>query len=166
MQTSKPARRRSAKGSRRLPWRHILVPIDFSKLSLSALNVAVPLARDQGARLWLLAVVEPATYVAGVESTAIAVQTAESQRNADVRLQEIAEQEVPPTVKVSRLVQRGRACEVITRLAQEKGMDLIVLTTHSRTGVDRFLMGSTAERVVRHAPCPVYVVRPIRRRTR
>jgi universal stress protein A len=155
-QTRSPRREKSAD---RLPWRRVLVPIDFSKSSLRALRVAVPLARDCGARLFLLAVVVPPVYVAGMDSVAVAIPDSALAEGYKDSLPKIARHFIPPSVKATTLVGRGRAVDVITRVAKEKEIDLIVLTTHGRTGIEHVLMGSTAERVVRHAPCPVYVVR-------
>ena len=149
-------RNRSAKG---WPWRRILVPIDFSKTSLRALDVAGPLARDHGARLFLLSAIEPAVFIAGMESVAMAVPDAVIARDAKDRLARIARSRKLGTLRVTVVVDRGRAADVIARVAEEKQIDLIVLTTHGRTGLDRFLMGGTAEHVVRHARCPVWVVR-------
>ena len=151
--------RRPKQFARALPWRRILVPIDFSKTSLRALDVAVPLARNPGARLFLLSVIEPVTFDAAMESVAMAVPDAAIAKEAKERLPKIAKRCIPAAVPVRMLVAWGRAFDAITRVAKEKKMDLIVLTTHGRTGLDRFLMGSTAERVVRHAHCPVFVVR-------
>lgn len=142
-----------------LPWRRILVPIDFSKTSLRAFETAVPLAQDCGARLFLLNVIEPAAYASGFESVVLAVPDAALLDEAKAALPKIAKRFVPSGVKVTAVVDRGRAYDVITRVAEEEEIDLIVLTTHGRTGFDHLMMGSTAERVVRHAHCPVYVVR-------
>jgi len=136
------------------------VPIDFSKKSLRAVSVAMPLARDHGARLFLLSVIEPSAYPVGMEGAVIAAPGAELEKDARSGLEKIAARSVPASVKVTLLVEHGRAATVITQVAKETAIDLIVLTTHGRTGLDRVLMGSTAEQVVRHAHCPVYVVRP------
>ena len=145
----------------RLPWRRILVPIDFSKTSLRAFDVAVPLARDHGARLYILSVVEPAAYAAGIEGVVIAVPDATLVENARINLPKVAQRFIPSAIPVTSLVSRGKPFDVITRVAKENDVDLIVLTTQGHTGFDLVLMGSTAERVVRHAHCPVYVVRTI-----
>lgn len=152
--------------TRQLPWRRILVPIDFSKTSLQSLDVAVPLARDHGAQLFLISVVEPAPYAVGMEGAIIAVPESASIQDAKASLPKIARRFIPSDVPVATQVDRGRAFDVITRFAREKDISLIVLTTHGRTGFDRALMGSTAERVVRHAHCPVFVVRPLGQRQR
>lgn len=147
-----------------LPWQRILVPIDFSKLSLHALDVAVPLARDSGARLFLLFVMEPSAY-AGFGGVVLVAQGAKLAKEARIKLLELARRLVPASASVSCLIRQGRPFEVITGIASEKNIDLIVLTTHGYTGLDRVLLGSTAERVVRHAPCSVLVVRPSRSKT-
>lgn len=147
-----------------LPWRRILVPIDFSKTSLRAFEVAVPLARDHGARLLVLSVVEPAAFAAGLEGVVILVPDALLVEKTKANLSKGVRRFVPAAIPVTCLVSRGKAFDVITQVAKKNNIDLIVLTTHGRTGVDRVLMGSTAELVVRHAHCPVYIVRPVGQR--
>ncbi|MCU0784209.1 MAG: universal stress protein [Verrucomicrobia bacterium] len=159
MQTNKTARGLPNKPARVLPWRRILVPTDFSKTSLRAFDVAVPLARDCGARLCLLSVIEPAAYATGLEGLVIAVPDTMLVRDARAGLPRLARRFVPSAIPVTCWVKRGKAFDVITEVAQQKNIDLIVLASHGRTGFDRVLMGSTAERVVRHARCPVFVVR-------
>jgi len=164
MRNKEDKSRRSNKPALRLPWRCILVPIDFSETSFCAFEVAVPLARDLGARLLLLSVVESTVSLGGMEAVAVAIPDGELVEDAKARLPKIAKRFVPPSVKVDVLVEQGSAFNVITRVAKQQAVDLIVLTTHGRTGFERVLIGSTAERVVRHAHCPVYVVRSQRRK--
>lgn len=142
-----------------LPWRRMLVPLDFSLTSLRALQVAVPLAKQSGARLLLLHVVEPNPYATGMEGAVLVRPDATVARDAKAQLPRIARRFVPRSVRVASLVGRGRAADVIVETAEEKSVDLIVLSTHGHTGLNRLLMGSTAEQVVRHAKCPVLVVR-------
>jgi nucleotide-binding universal stress UspA family protein len=143
----------------RLPWRRILVPLDFSLTSLRALNVAVLLAKQSGARLLLLNVVEPNPYATGMEGAVLVMPDATIARNAKQQLPQVARRFIPKSVRATSLVARGRAADVIVETAEEKGVDLIVLSTHGHTGLERMLMGSTAEQVVRQAKCPVLVVR-------
>ena len=147
--------------ARRLPWRRILVPIDFSALALRALEVAVPLARDGGARIFLLTAIEPVTYAGGMEAVIIATPEATLVKAAKAQLSKIAKRLIPPSIAVTTMVEQGHAFKVITQVAKAKRIDLIVLTTHGRSGFDRFMMGGTAERVVRHAHCQVYVARNV-----
>jgi len=142
-----------------LPWRRILVPLDFSLPSLQALSVAVPLAKQSGARLLLLNVVEPNPYPTGMEGTVLVMPEATLARNAKQQLARVARRFIPRSVQVTSLVARGRAAEVIVETAKAKGVDLIVVSPHGHTGLGRLLMGSTAEQVVRTAQCPVFVSR-------
>jgi len=157
-------RRRSGAPARiakpgQLPWKRILVPLDFSLTSLRALDVAVPLAREAGARLCLLHVVDPAPYAAGMESVVLALPETTLANSAKTNLTHVARRFVPSPLRVTSRVERGRAAAVIAQTAEADGVDLIVLSTHGHTGWDRLLMGSTAEQVVRRAGCPVFVVR-------
>jgi nucleotide-binding universal stress UspA family protein len=145
--------------NQRLPWRRILVPIDFSPHSLRALDVAVSLARDCGAKLLLLSVVEPPVLAVGFEGALAMTPEATLAKDASQRLRKLAQGCLSGSLPVTCMVKRGRPFDVITRLAEQKRIDLIVLATHGRTGLERLMLGSTAERVVRHALCPVLVVR-------
>ncbi len=80
-------------------------------------------------------------------------------RDAEGSLRRIRKRFIPEGVPVTMIVERDRPHKAILGLADKEKIPLIVLTTHGRTGLDRFLMGSTAEQVVRHARCPVWVVR-------
>lgn len=144
---------------KRSPWRRILVPLDFSLNSLRALTVAAPLARQTGAQLFLLNVVEPNPYPAGLEGVVLAMPDSEISRNARNELPRVARRFIPESIRASALAGRGRAANVIVNTAEEKAVDLIVLSTHGHGGFDGLLIGSTAEQVVRQAKCPVFVVR-------
>jgi nucleotide-binding universal stress UspA family protein len=80
-------------------------------------------------------------------------------KKASQRLRKVARESLREALPATCVVKRGRAFDVITRTAKQKRIDLIVLATHGRTGLERLMLGSTAERVVRHASCPVLVVR-------
>jgi len=142
-----------------LPWRRILVPLDFSLTSMRSLTVAVSLARQSGARLLLLNVVELNPYATGMDGAVLVLPDSAVARNAKDQLRQVARRFVPRSVRVASLVGRGRAADVIVETAEKKGVDLIALSTHGHKGLDRLLMGSTAEQVVRHAKCPVFVAR-------
>lgn len=136
---------------------HILVPIDFSRTSVEALRYAVPLARQFGAKLTLFYAIEPPPY--GPELSFPAVNLTATKIAAREKLTKLANRAIPKEVKCRVEVRCGPAYECAIEAARERGVDLIVLTTHGYTGLKHVLMGSTAERVVRHAPCPVLVVR-------
>ena len=139
--------------------RSILVPIDFSPASEKALAYAVPLAKLCGAKLTLLHVLEP---VATPDFAAfpLAMDNDRAMRASRVQLQRVASDLQLRNLAEKFLVRNGRAFNEITSAARTLKMDLIVISTHGRTGLKHVLMGSTAEKVVQHAPCPVLVVRP------
>jgi universal stress protein A len=133
--------------------KRILVPMDFSECSRKALLYAVPFAKQFNAELILLHVVEP--YPAVPELTTFEVETLNDGR----RELEAACRAVSGEVPAHGELRNGLARLEIANAARELGIDLIVLSTHGRKGLSRMLLGSTAEMVVRHAPCPVLIVR-------
>jgi universal stress protein A len=135
----------------------ILVPIDFSKISQRALTYAVPLAKEFGAKITLLHAIEPPPYP--IELTYLPMGEGFPTEAVKKELDAFAKNMIEPELLKDVIVQVGIAFEVITNAARDFKADLIVITTHGRTGLKHVFMGSTAERVVRHAPCPVFVVR-------
>ncbi len=138
----------------------VLVPVDFSEGSLKALRYALPLARQFGARLGLVHVL-PAHFFVGSEFGPVdfPVPEAEWQENSERELKALAAREVGAGVEVETLVRHGQAAHEIAACALAWGADLMVLSTHGRSGLRHVLVGSVAENVVRYAPCPVLVVR-------
>ncbi len=135
--------------------RKILFPTDFSHTGDAALEMASTLARERGAKLLIVHVEEPpAAYGAGEMYYGMPDPVTED-------LRKMLEQVVPPSPDVvcERRLITGDPAMAIANLAQEEGVELIVMGTHGRTGLMRLLMGSVAEAVVRRAPCPVLTLR-------
>ncbi len=137
---------------------HILVPVDFSKSSLHALDYAIALSKPFGARLTLLTVVEPLYYSAGFD-----LSLAEQEREARDGLAKLERRLQHRGLNVRTRVRVGKPYQVIAHEARGRKADVIVMGTHGHTGVARMLIGSVAERVVRIATCPVLTVRDQRR---
>jgi nucleotide-binding universal stress UspA family protein len=162
---------------------HFLVPTDFSETALHALSYALEEARLHQAKLTLLHVLPPHSV------TDVYYASPEPPRStSDPRLDELLGSHGPsePTVvrsdpgqgALTRLgdlmpetfrgmwdaeVVRGQPADAIVRFAQERDIDLIVMGTHGRSGLQHVFLGSVAEKVVRQAPCPVLTVRYKRR---
>jgi len=157
-----PASRRKVKaGAFPLPvfkLKRILVPLDFSDCSKKALQYAVPFARQFGATLSLLYVIQP--YYPVSEMVPMDGELFE-QRMRETSEAEMAalRKSLDPALKPSATIRSGTPHVEIVRAARNLKCDLIILSTHGRTGLSHVLMGSTAERVVRHANCPVLVLR-------
>ncbi len=144
-----------------IKFKRILVPIDFSECSLLGLDYAVALGQQFQAKLILLHVVEPAVY----QENYFGVNPPVGEANQDLleagrrRLAALAHRRAERSLDIETLVRIGRAHSEIPDTARAMGADMIVVGTHGFTGMEHLLMGSTAERVVRHAPCPVLTVR-------
>lgn len=161
--TRKPRRRISASRPRRFST--ILVPIDFSRPSLKAIPYALAISRQFGADVRLLHVTDVSQQPPPTLLTLPVVPQAEWNRRFMKRLQALA-LKYRTDGNVSALEPRtGTAFEEICATARELKSDLIVIATHGYTGYKRMFLGSTAERVVQHSPCPVLVVRHHLRRS-
>lgn len=142
-----------------LEMQSILVPVDFSVSSRQAVNYAVAFARQFQARLTVVHVVELPYVGTGIgEFETMPVET-ELRDYGNENLAKLVEAQVADRVPHSTILRTGQAWFEITEAARETRADLIIMGTHGYTGLKHMLMGSTAERVVRHAPCPVLVVR-------
>jgi nucleotide-binding universal stress UspA family protein len=140
--------------------RSILVPIDFSESCRKALTYAVRLAEHFGAKLTLLHVVEPVAMPDFVKSFPLAMENEKVVAACKTKLDELArEQSIDPRFVPTTLVRDGRSFDEITAAARTLKVDLIIISTHGYTGLKHAILGSTTERVVRYAPCPVLVVR-------
>ena len=142
-----------------LKLKRILVPIDFSDCSKKALQYALPLAKEHQAALTLLYVVPPA-YGAGEYGGIDYAQLEASMREGgEKELAKLAVDEVRAEVSTDTLVRVGSPAREIIETAKRLPADLIVISTHGRTGLKHVFLGSVAEHVVQRAPCPVFVVR-------
>jgi nucleotide-binding universal stress UspA family protein len=142
--------------------RRILAPTDFSELSKQGLKSALELAEAFGAKLLLLYVVEPPPYpVEGIVPSHLgATMLDDLERQATNDLAQMLSETQASRMDVARRVVVGIPYRKIVDVAEEEKIDLIVMTTHGRTGVSHLVMGSVAERIVRTAPCPVLTIRP------
>jgi nucleotide-binding universal stress UspA family protein len=137
----------------------ILVPLDFSQASRSALRYAASLVRQFGGKLTLFYALEPVA-TPDFAYHPLMMQPREASAQAEQHLRKMCEQEgVDPKFIDDIVVRSGTAHAEITRAAERMNADLIVIATHGNTGLKHVLLGSTAERVVRHAHCPVLVLR-------
>ena len=131
----------------------ILCPTDFSPMSQRAVELASTLAADSGARIMFLHVVGPPATLDGVIDVSV-FRAAEAAKQA---LDEITPTQ--PDVECVRCCDYGDVESVILRTAENEHADMIVMGTHGRRGVRRWLLGSVAAHVVRRAPCPVLTVK-------
>lgn len=139
----------------------VLVPIDFSDYSKSALKYAVNFAKTFKADITLIYVVEPIIYPPDFSMGQIAVPSVNTEWDevAKEELNKLAKSEISNDVNVKTIIKTGKPFIEIIETAVEDNTDIIIISTHGHSGVEHILFGSTAEKVVRKAPCPVLTLR-------
>jgi nucleotide-binding universal stress UspA family protein len=135
----------------------ILVPTDGSEAAAAALNHAIDLAERYGARLHALYVVDARAYATLDAGANLVIDSLEGEGDEAVRA--IEERAEGAGLDVITEVATGTPHEAILEYADERDIDLIVMGTHGRRGLDRVLLGSVTERVVRSSPVPVMTIR-------
>ncbi|MBN2840858.1 MAG: universal stress protein, partial [Coriobacteriia bacterium] len=138
--------------------RSIMVPIDFSDLSRLALRYARQLAQTYGARLDLVHVVDDTTTAVTYRVDPWVRPSLEQKEHAQQALADLVLAEVGYEHVVAE-VRRGSVVAQLLDYAREHETDLIVMASHGRFGMERFLLGSVAEQILRGAPCPVFTVK-------
>jgi nucleotide-binding universal stress UspA family protein len=145
--------------------RSILFPTDFSECAQYALGFAASMARKFNAKILCLHVIEPMMPAVGytglAESLPIADISGQLEESASREFPKIDACEECKGLTIENIIGHGDAAAEIVRAAAQHRADLIVISSHGRTGIGRMLFGSTAESVVRHAICPVLVVKPV-----
>lgn len=139
--------------------KRILVPLDFFEPSKRAACFAREWAKLFSAHIYLLHVIEPVTFLSGMEDLPLAMPRRDVAQIAKNALEKIARGALPDKTSVSVLVRKGKAYDQIVKTAMSLKIDLIIIPTHGYRGWERAMLGSTAERVVRLAPCPVLTIR-------
>jgi len=147
-------------------WSRILVPVDFSEGSRRALRVACALSTEIGAQLDVLHVVGRIHPLTMPDTSCATTQELEYGccMDAQAALERLCAHRTIPQ-KCTQLVVVGQPADRIIHQAGELHSDLIVTATRGLSGIKRFLLGSVAEKVVRHSQCPVLTVRPHGRQT-
>ena len=133
----------------------LIVPVDFSPASDEAVSVALELAATLDVPIELLHAVEPIPYVQ--MAYPIAVDDGEFKAHAEHRLDEIVE-ELDTARDIRTTVGVGTAEQAVDDAASRSSSPLVVMASHGHSGLSRVLLGSTTERLLRNAPCPVLVV--------
>lgn len=146
----------------------ILFPTDFSEGSYHALPYAVDLARHYNAKLYVAHVIYDFTKASDAHIPHISVDVIYKEMSewAQKELEKCCVEEIRGLPNVEKVVLSGIPYEEIINFAAKEKIDMIVIGTYGRVGLERFIFGSTAERVVRKAPCPVMTVRVPEHRTK
>lgn len=140
-------------------FKKILIPTDGSETAEYAAEQAIELAKGLGAKVIAVYVVDKSSF-SGIPTESVwgsmkNILEDEGQKS----LKSIKEMAKGAKVELEVIIKEGSPGNVIVKASKEKNVDLIVMGTTGRTGIDKFLLGSVSEKVVRHAHCPVMVVR-------
>ncbi len=158
-----------------LYFKRILCPVDLSRFSRHALRLAANLAENSHASLYILHVVQnpfdelymsPITQadpgamrLYDTESSRRAELLEATMRHSEVLVKQFCHDQLDRLPKTRYIVETGDPFEKILEAVKTYRIDLIVLATHGRTGIKRLIIGNVAEKVVRHASCPVLSVK-------
>lgn len=138
--------------------KRILAPVDFSDYSEKALNWAATIAEQWSSQVYLCHIIPQPSYPSMIGGDDLAKFETGLQSAAETQLQDLVSKLQNKNVQATIRISLGEPFNDICRIAEEERIDLIIMGTHGRTGLSHALLGSVAERVVRHAPCPVLVV--------
>ena len=140
----------------------ILFPTDFSPFADHALTYAVSFAREYEAKLYVVHVIEDLTNVSYFEVFQVPMPAnfmEDMEARTQGQMDDLLARDDLKGLETESLIRRGVPFVEILRTAAELEADMITIATHGRTGLQQMLFGSTAEKVVRKAPCPVLSIR-------
>lgn len=135
----------------------IVVPVDFQKHSEELAEFAIGVAKPLGAAVTFFHVVENVVFYADFVPTNFAQQEEQTYEYANKRMRALVEKSKTKLAQCTGQVSRGDVVDTILEYAEDEGMDLIVMATHGARGIEKILLGSVAERVIKRSTCPVLV---------
>jgi nucleotide-binding universal stress UspA family protein len=138
--------------------KNILYATDFSRYSDAALPFALSLARKYGSRIFAVHIITVTPFPSTPETQAVRAVAAQAVREAHETMERV--QARCKAIPHEALIRKGEIWSELAKIAKEKEIDMIVCGTHGRTGVNKILLGSVAENIYRHAPCPVLMAGP------
>jgi len=148
-------------------YRNLLIPIDFSEHSTKTIDYATQLADLAGASMKILHVLKlpeyPAAFYQGlyIEHDQVKTYLETGKAEAAAQFSLMTEPILAKGLQVETVLRVGNPSEEIVNVAKELAVDLVVIGSHGYGGLGRFLLGSTAERVVQYVHCPVLVVKGV-----
>lgn len=142
-------------------FKKILCPVDFSEFTKDVVAYAADISRQYGAELHVLHVIPNLTYFTPYESFLTPENLVAMEKNIQDEVDRDFKKVLSAVgIDVRKVVRTGVAFVEIIDYAKTEGIDLIVMGTHGRSGIEHILIGNVAEKVVRKSPCPVMTIRP------
>lgn len=142
-------------------FKKILCPVDFSEFTDEILEYALDIAKKYNAELHLIHIIPNLNYFTPYESFFTPENLVVVEKNMETEVNKDFDDLMKKiNVPAKKIIKNGTAFVEIIDYVRKESIDLIIMGTHGRTGLEHILIGSVAERVVRKAPCPVLTVRP------
>jgi universal stress protein A len=142
-------------------FKKILCPIDFSEFTDEILEYALDITKKYGAELHLIHIIPNLNYFTPYESFFTPENIIVVEKNMEDEVNKDFDAIIKKIdIPVKKVIRTGAAFVEIIDYVKTESIDLIIMGTHGRTGLEHILIGSVAERVIRKAPCPVLTVRP------
>ncbi len=140
---------------------NIVCPVDFSEYTEGILKYAVSIAKKYDARVHLLHVIPNLNYFTPYESFLTPENLVLIERNIEKEIEKDFEKIVKKIdMPVIKIIKTGVVFVEIIDYIKEENIDLVIMGTHGRSGIEHILIGSVAEKILRRSPCPVLTVRP------
>lgn len=140
--------------------RKIIVPVDFQQYTEEIAEYATAMANKLAAKVVFFHVVESLVFYADFVPTYMPVKDEETIAHAEKRMDELVARHSKTWMGCSGKVKSGDVVDTIVDFAREEGADLIVIGTHGAKGLEKILLGSVAERVVKRAACAALLYKP------
>ncbi len=142
--------------------KNILFPVDFTSASEKVLPYVRYFVEKLEAKLVVIFVVEKLSKYANFYVPHSALDNLEEEMiaAAEKKMAHFVDEYMEDLSDVETIVKRGEVAEEIVKTAEEKNIDLIIMGTHGRKGLEKILLGSVAQQVIKRAPCPVMTVNP------
>ncbi len=142
-------------------FKKILFPTDFSESAIAPVPYVTDLATKYGSKVYVLHVLYDIARASGWHVPSIDMETfySELRSGAEEELERFTKEHLSGLPEIEKAIKTGMPSEEIVNFVHQNGIDLVIISTHGRSGINRVLFGSTASRVVRQAPCPILTVR-------
>jgi nucleotide-binding universal stress UspA family protein len=143
----------------------ILVPIDFSEFTDDIVRYSTEIAQKFGSAIHLMHVIPNMDYFTPYESFMAAENMVTVQKGVEAEVQRDLDRvaESIAGIPVTKVIRTGVSFVEIIEYVRNENIDLIIMATHGRGGLEHIIIGSVAEKVVRKSPCPVLTIRPKKR---
>ena len=140
--------------------RQIVVPVDFQSYTDELAEFAVSIANKLAAKLTFFHVVESVVYYADFIPSYLTLNDEENLAHAQKKMDALIEKSKKNWMGCTGIVKSGDVVDTILEYTKEEGIDLIIMGTHGARGIEKILLGSVADRVIKRAPCPTLVCKP------